>query len=227
MQRQQITAYYKLLFIYSTNRNFHSNKAESTEQHIRKTTITWCFNRITVYFITKPNFTTRNNIELPADTSSSVTFKGVWLKKHEPGCPKKNSNKPDDRRSVSVSHSATGSCLSAAWMTSDPTAECCNLEAIRRGGWLAWLASWAKIDSWEMLEHLVKDTKTLQKFTAHGSCIYISWWPAKMKRNSPKGSLSWLHVTRVREGRASLSGNLSIFKSIPQMCFTALDRESD
>lgn len=25
----------------------------------------------------------------------------------------------------------TGSCLSAVWMTSDPTAECCNLEAIR------------------------------------------------------------------------------------------------
>lgn len=172
MQRQQITAYYKLLFIYSTNRNFHSNKAESTEQHIRKTTITWCFNRITVYFITKPNFTTRNNIELPADTSSSVTFKGVWLKKHEPGCPKKNSNKPDDRRSVSVSHSATGSCLSAAWMTSDPTAECCNLEAIRKGGGGRWLAGLASLMS---KDWFLRDARTSSQRHKNSAKIYCPW----------------------------------------------------
>lgn len=55
--------------------------------HSRITTITRCFNHITVYFITKTSFTTRN-ITVPEDTSRSVTIKGVWLKKHDPGCPK-------------------------------------------------------------------------------------------------------------------------------------------
>lgn len=120
------------------------------------------------------NVTTRNNIMVYEDTSSSVKIKDVWLNKHDPGCPKRLQITLMTDGLFPVSLRPTGSCLSAARIPSDPTAECCNLEAIReKNGNVdqktrveALLESWAKSDSWEMLQDLSQRCKNSENSTA-------------------------------------------------------------